>query len=51
VHPETQQIPIVIVSGTDTSELNSLDFACILRKPVDADQLIAAVQRCLGRGR
>jgi DNA-binding response OmpR family regulator len=46
--PETQHIPIVIVSGTDTSGLNPNDFACILHKPVSAEELIAAIERCLG---
>ena len=46
--PETQHIPIVIVSGTDTSGLNHNDFACILHKPVSAEELIAAVERCVG---
>lgn len=46
--PETQHIPIVIVSGTDTSGLNPDDFACILHKPVSAEELIAAIERCLG---
>jgi two-component system response regulator MprA len=45
--PDTQQIPIVIVSGTDTSGLDQNDFACILRKPVSAEELIAAVERCV----
>jgi DNA-binding response OmpR family regulator len=46
-NPITQQIPIVVVSGNDTSALNPDEFACILPKPVDADALIDAVQRCL----
>ena len=45
--PETQHIPIVIVSGTDTSGLDPSDFACILHKPVSAAELIAAVERCV----
>jgi DNA-binding response OmpR family regulator len=47
--PETQHIPIIVVSGSDTSDLNPDDFACILRKPIDPEQLIAAVRRCLLR--
>jgi len=45
--PDTQHIPIVIVSGSDTSGLSQDDFACILRKPVSAETLIAAVEQCL----
>jgi CheY-like chemotaxis protein len=48
-NPDTQQIPIVVVSGNDTRGLNPDDFACIVRKPVSADELIEAVQRCLRR--
>ena len=48
-HPETQQIPIIVVSGSDTTQLNTDDFACILRKPISTDELVAAVRRCLHR--
>lgn len=40
---ETARIPIVIVSGTDTSDLNRADFAAVLQKPVDPTELVAAV--------
>ena len=43
----TRHIPIVVVSGTDTSDLDPADFACVLTKPIIADPLIAAVQNCL----
>ena len=46
-HPETRNIPIVVVSGTDTRGLDPDDFACVLRKPVDADALLEAIERCL----
>jgi chemosensory pili system protein ChpA (sensor histidine kinase/response regulator) len=45
--PDTRHIPIVVVSGTDVDELDSRDFACVLRKPIDADAIVAAVERCL----
>jgi CheY-like chemotaxis protein len=45
--PDTQHIPIVVVSGTDTSDLDPDDFACVLSKPISADALILAVQNCL----
>ena len=44
---DTQQIPILVVSGTDTEDLNPEDFACILRKPVSADELVSAVHNCI----
>ena len=44
---ETRRVPIMIVSGTETREMNLRDFACVLRKPVTAEQLIEAVETCL----
>lgn len=49
--PDTKDIPIVVVSGDDTSDLSPRDFACILKKPTNVDTLIAAVQNCLRRSR
>jgi DNA-binding response OmpR family regulator len=46
---DTQQTLIVVVTGSDTSGLNLDDFACILRNPASADELIAAVARCVRR--
>lgn len=48
-HPATSKIPIVIVTGSDTSDLDKDDFACILRKPIHVEALIYAVEQCLGR--
>lgn len=47
--PSTRDIPIVVVSGHDTSDLNEADFACVLRKPLDPDTLVGAVQQCVTR--
>jgi hypothetical protein len=33
-HAETRQIPIMVVSGTETRNLCAADFACVMRKPV-----------------
>ena len=44
---ETREIPIIVVSGTDTRDLSASDYACVLRKPVDIDSLLAAVEKCL----
>lgn len=49
--PDTQHIPIIVVSGHDTSDLNPRDFACILTKPASVDALIDAVQNCIRRSR
>jgi DNA-binding response OmpR family regulator len=46
-HAETSRVPIVVVTGTDVSGLNSSDFACVLRKPINADELVLAVDRCV----
>ena len=40
-------IPIVIVTGQETGDLDPKDFACILRKPIDPQLLVSAVRDCL----
>lgn len=47
-HIETHDIPIVVVTG-DPGDLNPADFACVLRKPIDPQDLLMAVQKCLRR--
>lgn len=42
----TQHIPIVVVTGEST-ELNEAGFDCVLRKPVTAEDLVAAIHNCL----
>jgi CheY-like chemotaxis protein len=44
-------IPIVVVTGSEVPEPDARSFACVLRKPVTAESLIAAVNRCLARAR
>ena len=46
---DTRDVPIVIVTGIDISETEAQDFACVLRKPCDADRLVAAVDLCVHR--
>jgi two-component system response regulator MprA len=46
-HPALRDIPIVVVTGSDTTSLNLDDFACVLTKPVTAEALIRAVRNCL----
>jgi len=45
-HPTTRGIPVVIVTASreTVEEVNS---DCILRKPVEPDELVATVRRCL----
>jgi DNA-binding response OmpR family regulator len=45
----TRNIPIIVVTGS-TDALAGFDAACILRKPVGPEQLIAAVKNCMAAG-
>jgi CheY-like chemotaxis protein len=46
-HPQTRNIPVVIVTGTSGIELLQVEAEAVLRKPVSAERLIEVVQRCL----
>jgi twitching motility two-component system response regulator PilH len=48
--PETRDVPVVVVTGTDASDLDHSDFASILHKPVHLDMLVTIVDQCLRRG-
>jgi chemosensory pili system protein ChpA (sensor histidine kinase/response regulator) len=48
-HAPTSRIPIVVVTGSDTTQLNERDFACILKKPITPEALLHAVENCLRR--
>jgi DNA-binding response OmpR family regulator len=48
-HQHTQEIPVIVVTGTDTSDLSPDHFTCILRKPIDPDALVDAVQQSFKR--
>jgi CheY-like chemotaxis protein len=45
----TRDIPIVVITGS-AAHAGDLNVACFLRKPVDPDQLVDAVQNCLASG-
>lgn len=47
--PHTHDVPIIVISGSDTSDLDPSDFVCILRKPVTPSALLDAVRDCLAR--
>ena len=49
--PALRDIPVVVVSGTDVSDLDPADFAAILKKPVDGDVLAKAVNRAVRQSR
>ena len=43
--PETSQIPVVVVSGADDmDDLNPSEFAGVLRKPVQPEAVVEAVE-------
>ena len=48
-HSKTRQIPIVVVTGTDISDLEANAFASMLRKPISVDALVSAVDKCVRR--
>ena len=47
----TKDIPVIVVSGHDTSDLRDAEFACILKKPLNPDTLLSAVEECIRRRR
>jgi DNA-binding response OmpR family regulator len=47
---DTRSIPIVVVTGADTPDLNEADFACVLRKPIHPELLVYAIENCLRGG-
>jgi FixJ family two-component response regulator len=40
-----RNVPVVVVTGNEPDV--PLDVSCLLRKPVAADELVAAVKKCL----
>jgi DNA-binding response OmpR family regulator len=44
---ELRDIPIIIVTGEPTDDLDPNDYVCILRKPLEPQALISAVRNCL----
>jgi DNA-binding response OmpR family regulator len=44
---ETREVPVVIVTGEDVSDLDPSAFACVLRKPIDPGALVDAIEACL----
>jgi DNA-binding response OmpR family regulator len=47
----TRNIPIIVVSGTDMSDLDERDFAMLLAKPVKPDDLVMNVEQAIQRSR
>jgi two-component system KDP operon response regulator KdpE len=49
-HGLTERVPVVVVTA-DPVGIDEADFACVLRKPIDPDQLVSTVGECLKRTR
>jgi len=45
----TSHIPVVIITAS-AAELTDVNVACVLRKPIEPDELVAAVRKCLAKG-
>jgi two-component system phosphate regulon response regulator PhoB len=49
-HADTRDIPVILVTGVASDEtINFSDFSCVIRKPVDLSDLLAAVRKCVSR--
>jgi CheY-like chemotaxis protein len=46
----TRRIPLVVITGSTDVVAGTINGACVLEKPVSADELVAMVQRCLRAG-
>jgi CheY-like chemotaxis protein len=44
-----RHIPVMVVTGSN-EPLDYLDVACVLRKPIDPDELVRQVWRCINAG-
>jgi two-component system, sensor histidine kinase and response regulator len=44
----TSHIPIIVITGS-AIELTGVNVACVLRKPIEPDELLAAVRNCLAK--
>ena len=46
-HPRLSSIPVIVVTGRDSADIDPSLYTCVLRKPVSADALIKAVNDCV----
>ena len=46
-----RDVPIVVVTGSETGDLDPSHFARVLRKPIDPETLVEQVEKCTRRGR
>ena len=47
----TRTIPVIVVTGESKPLLNELEYACVLRKPVGPEELLASVRGCIQKAR
>jgi DNA-binding response OmpR family regulator len=47
--PETERLPIIVVSGNDLRDIEPDDLSGFLRKPVAPEELGAAIDKALAR--
>lgn len=46
---DTCNIPVVVVTGTDMTDIDAKNFVSVLRKPCEPDRLVAVVDQCVRR--
>jgi DNA-binding response OmpR family regulator len=46
-HPRLSSIPVIVVTGRDTADVDMALYRCVLRKPVSPDALLKAVNECV----
>ena len=46
-HGVADHVPVVVVTGNAPRDIENQGFACVLRKPLDPDDLVSTVQRCI----
>jgi DNA-binding response OmpR family regulator len=44
-----RNVPIILITGQLTPDINPDDFACVLYKPFSMEALLIAVRDCLGK--
>ena len=48
-HEAMRNVPVILVTGHVTPDLDPGEFACVLHKPIGIDALVKAVRGCLAR--
>ncbi len=48
-HPKLRQVPVVVVTASDSAQARAIDADAMLHKPVSADELGRVVERVLAR--